>query len=95
MTRAGRQPPGGSGYPTMSGSAFRVAGRICPRYALEALIIDAYRREVLTAAEVQGILGLPARHDAETFLEEAEADIGYTGQDLEDDLRAFAKGSLR
>lgn len=32
-----------------------------PRHALEALVIDAYRRDVLTTAEVQGILGLSSR----------------------------------
>lgn len=66
-----------------------------PRHALEALVIDAYRREVLTAAEVQGILGLASRHDADAFLKEAGADIGYTWQDLEEDLRTFARASRR
>lgn len=66
-----------------------------PRHALEALVIDAYRREVLTAAEAQGILGLPSRHNTDAFLKEAGADLGYTWQDLEEDLQAFREASRR
>lgn len=66
-----------------------------PRHALEALVIDAYRRDVLTAAEVQRILGLPSRHETDAFLNEAGADLGYTWQDLEEDLQAFREASSR
>lgn len=65
-----------------------------PRHALVALVVDAYRRGVLTAAEIQGILGLPSRHDTDAFLKEAGADLGYTWQDLEEDLQAF-RGARR
>jgi hypothetical protein len=60
-----------------------------PRHALEALVTDAYRRDVLTAAEVQGILGLPSCHDTDVLLEEAGADFGHTWQDLEEGLQAY------
>jgi hypothetical protein len=66
-----------------------------PRHALEALIVDAYRREVLTAAEVQGILSLASRHDTDAFLKEAGADLGYTWQDLEEDLQTYRDASRR
>jgi hypothetical protein len=66
-----------------------------PRHALEVLVVDAYRREVLTAAEVQGILGLGSRHDTDAFLKEAGADLGYTWQDLEEDLRTYRDASRR
>jgi len=66
-----------------------------PRHALEALVVDAYRRDMLTAAEVQGILGLPSRHDTDAFLKEAEADLGYTWQDLEEDLQTYRQASLQ
>lgn len=72
---------------------FRSCWADLARHALEALVLDAYRREVLTAAEVQGIFGLPSRHDAEAFLKVAGADLGYTWQDLEDDLRTYARAS--
>lgn len=66
-----------------------------PRHALEALVVDAYRRDVLTAGEVQRILGLPSRYDTDAFLKEAGADLGYTLQDLEEDLQAYRKASER
>lgn len=66
-----------------------------PRHALEALVSDAYRRDVLTASEVQGILGLASRYDTDAFLKEAGADLGYTWQDLEEDLQAYRGASRR
>lgn len=62
---------------------------------LEALVVDAYRRDVLTAAEVQEILGLSSRHDTDAFLKEAGADLGYTVEDLEEDLQAYRDASRR
>lgn len=64
-----------------------------PRHALEALVADAYRQDVLTAAEVQKILGLGSRFETDAFLERAGADIGYTWKDLEDDLQTFREAS--
>jgi len=55
-----------------------------PRCALEALAVDAYREDVLTAYEVQRLLGFSSRWKTEEFLKRAGADLGYT----EDDLRA-------
>jgi len=60
-----------------------------PRHVLEAVVADAYRPGVLTSAEVQRILGLASRYDTEAFLKQAGADLDYSRQDLEDDLRTF------
>jgi hypothetical protein len=66
-----------------------------PRHALEALVTDAYRRDILTAAEVQTILGLPSRHETDAFLKDAGADLGYTWDDLEQDLQIYRDASRR
>jgi hypothetical protein len=66
-----------------------------PRHVLEALVVDAYRQDVLTAAEVQRILGLPSRYETEAFLKQAGADLGYTWQDLEEDLATFREATRR
>jgi hypothetical protein len=66
-----------------------------PRHALEALVTDAYRRDILTAAEVQTILGLPSRHETDAFLKDAGADLGYTWDDLEQDLQTYRDASRR
>lgn len=66
-----------------------------PRHALEALVADAYRRGVVTAAEVQHVLGLASRYDTDAFLKQAGADLDYTWQDLEDDLETFRAASRR
>jgi hypothetical protein len=66
-----------------------------PRHALEALAADAYRQDLLTAAEVQKILGLGSRFETDAFLKQAGADLGYTWKDLEDDLQAFRDASNR
>ena len=69
--------------------------RDLPRHTLETLVADAYRRDILTAAEVQEILGLASRYDTDAFLKQSGADLGYTSQDLEDDLRTFREVSGR
>lgn len=66
-----------------------------PRHVLEALVADAYRQDVLTAAEVQRILGLASRYDTDAFLKQAGADLGYTWEDLEQDLETFRQASGR
>lgn len=66
-----------------------------PRHTLEALVADAYRQGVVTAAEVQQVLGLPSRYDTDAFLKQAGADLDYTWQDLEDDLRTFREASRK
>jgi Uncharacterised protein family (UPF0175) len=66
-----------------------------PRHALEAIVADAYREDVLTAAEVQKILGLGSRFETDAFLKQTGADLGYTWRDLEEDLRTYRGASRR
>ena len=66
-----------------------------PRHALEALLVDAYRQNLLSAAEIQAALGLPSRYETDAFLKRAGADLGYTWHDLENDLRTFREASRR
>lgn len=39
-----------------------------PQRALESLVVEAYRNELLTHAEVGRILSLPSRWDIDAFL---------------------------
>ena len=62
-----------------------------PRCALEALAVDAYRERVLTAYEVQRLLGLSSRWKTEEFLKGAGADLGYTEEDLREDAATLRR----
>ncbi len=44
-----------------------------PARALEALVVEAYRDELLSAAEVGALLGHTSRHETEAFLSERQA----------------------
>ena len=67
----------------------RASWQDLPRHALEALAADAYRQGLLTAAEVQEVLGIASRHELDGFLKQAGAFLQYTAQDLEEDVRNF------
>jgi hypothetical protein len=54
-----------------------------PRRALESVVIEAYRAELITSAEVGRILELDSRWDVDAFLKQAEAYLPYTEGDLE------------
>jgi len=54
-----------------------------PRRALESVVIEAYRAELITSAEVGRILELDSRWDVDAFLKQAEAYLPYTESDLE------------
>jgi predicted HTH domain antitoxin len=62
-----------------------------PRCALEALAVDAYRERVLTAYEVQRLLGLSSRWKTEELLKRAGADLGYTEKDLQEDTATLRR----
>lgn len=64
-----------------------------PSYALEALAVEAYRRGVITHAQVGRLLGHGSRFDTDRFLKESKAYLGYSIEDLKDDLGAL--GGLR
>jgi post-segregation antitoxin (ccd killing protein) len=56
------------------------------RRATEALAAEAYRAGELTSAEVQRMLKLPSRWEADAFLQRAQAYLDYTEADLERDI---------
>ena len=66
-----------------------------PRHALEALAIEAYRSEVLSVSQVQELLGLASRWEADEFLKQAQAHLHYSAEDLAQDLRTLRELGLR
>jgi predicted HTH domain antitoxin len=62
-----------------------------PRSALEALAVDAYRERILTAHEVQRLLGLSSRWKTEALLKRSGADLGYTEEDLRKDAATLRR----
>jgi predicted HTH domain antitoxin len=66
-----------------------------PRHALEALAVEAYRSEILTALQVQEMLGLGSRWETDDFLNKAQAHLHYSAEDLAQDLRALRELGLR
>ena len=54
--------------------------------ALEILAAEAYREEVISAAEVGWMLKLSTRLQVDGFLKQAGADLRYTEADLEQDI---------
>ncbi len=63
-----------------------------PRCALEALAVDAYRGRVLTAYEVQRLLGFSSRWKTEELLKRSGVDLGYTENDLREDSATLRRG---
>jgi len=63
------------------------------RRALEALAVEAYRADAITAAEVQRVLGLSSRWEAEAFLKRAQAYLDDTDADVEQDAAAIRRVS--
>ena len=66
-----------------------------PRRALEAVAVEAYRTETLTAAEVGQLLGFGNRWEVEAFLRRNEARLNYTEADLAEDLKAIRSARAR
>jgi hypothetical protein len=58
---------------------------------LHALAIESYRAGVISEAEVQRMLNLPSRWDADAVLKEARAFIDYTDIDLQEDIDAIRR----
>lgn len=63
------------------------------RRTLEALAVEAYRDEVLSAAEVGRLLGHSSRYETETFLYEKQAYLHYTEKDLIRDMETIRKAT--
>jgi Uncharacterised protein family (UPF0175) len=67
-----------------------------PRHALEALAADAYRQGLLSAADVQEVLGIGSRHELDGFLKRSGAFLQYTAEDFDEDVRGrFRTHSFR
>ena len=56
---------------------------------LEAVAVESYRNGLITAGQVQQMLGLTSRWDVEALLKQAEAFHDYTMEDLARDLAAI------
>lgn len=57
--------------------------------ALEAVAVEAYRSQLISAAEVQQMLHLPSRLATDAFLKQHEAYIPCAEADMEQDLQAI------
>ncbi|NJR57465.1 MAG: UPF0175 family protein [Cyanobacteria bacterium CRU_2_1] len=57
--------------------------------ALEAVTVEAYRSQLISAAEVQQMLRLPSRLATDAFLKQHEAYLLHTKADMEQDLQAI------
>jgi len=56
---------------------------------IEALVIQAYRAEKISAAQVGYILSLPSRWAVDAFLKEHKVDLHYDENDLESDRQTL------
>ena len=64
-----------------------------PRRALEALALEGYRSEALSAGQVAEMLHLSV-WETEAFLKERRADLHYTAEDFEKDMAANQQSSF-
>jgi len=51
--------------------------------------VEAYRDEVLSAAEIGRLLGHSSRWETEAFLQEKQASLHYTEEDLARDIETL------
>lgn len=59
-----------------------------PKRALESVVAEAYREEVLTLGEVREALGHATRLETEQFLKDRGIFLEMTEEELEEDARA-------
>lgn len=57
--------------------------------ALEAVAVEAYRSQLISAAEVQQMLHLTSRLATDAFLKQHEAYLPHTEAQMEQDLQAI------
>lgn len=65
-----------------------------PRAALESLALEAYRSQVLTAAQLRRLLGFETRMQVDAFLKAHEV-YDYTAADFEQDRETFRQLRMR
>jgi Uncharacterised protein family (UPF0175) len=63
----------------------------CPRAALEAIALEAYRERKLTTAQLRRLLGLKSRDKLDGLLKRHEVWLEYSWQDLERDREAHCR----
>lgn len=56
---------------------------------LESAVAEAYRSQLISAAEVQQMLHLPSRLATDAFLKHHKAYLPYTEADIDQDLQAI------
>lgn len=54
-------------------------------------MVDAYKTEAITRAEVGQLLNLSSRFEVDAFLKQANAYLQYDEADFEQDMRTMAK----
>ena len=74
-------------------SRLRASWGDLPRRALEALAVEAYRDEVLSSAEVGRLLEHSTRWETEAFLQEKQAYLHYSEEDLRRDMETIRKAT--
>lgn len=62
-----------------------------PHHLLELLVVQAYKTEVITRAEVGQILSLSSRFEVDAFLKQANAYLHYDEAEFEQDLKTMQK----
>jgi predicted HTH domain antitoxin len=62
-----------------------------PRRMLEILVVEAYKAEAISRAEVRHILQIPSRYETDGFLKQAGASLHYDESDFEKDLLTMEK----
>lgn len=72
--------------PDEIGEKLRESWSDLPTHALETLAAEAYHAGVLTAAEVQRMLGHSSRWETDAVLKRAGAYLHYSPEDLQLDL---------
>lgn len=60
-----------------------------PRRALEALVADAYRENVISGPQAQEMLGLRSRIELDVFLKRSKVYLPYSEDDLEADIHTL------
>ena len=65
------------------------------RHALESLAAESYRAGLLTAAEVQRMLGFETRFEIDAFLKARGANLDYNEEDFERDIATLRRLSDR
>jgi len=60
-----------------------------PNHIMEMLVVQAYRSEAITRAEVGQLLGISSRFEVDAFLKQANAYLHYDEADFEQDMKTM------